>query len=202
MEVDLASVVNALPVPVWTTQHDGRSDFVNRYWCEYTGLAPEAALDLWWQTAIHPEDLRSFLDCWSVIRQSGVPREIDARLRRFDGEYRWFVLRPSVMENSGGPARWCWLASEADESPSTDARMRRFFDVLPWQAGFLDTTGVLEFTNRQSLEDFGMTKAQLEQWSKSGIIHPLSEPATHTVPPRRTRRSESGTVLAPTSSRT
>ena len=37
---------------------------------------------------------------------------------------------------------------------------------------------------------------------KSGITHPLSEPATHTVPPRRTRRSESTAVLAPTRSRT
>ena len=102
MEVDLASVVNALPAPVWTTQHDGRSDFVNRYWCEYTGLAPEAALDLGWQTAIHPEDLQSFLDCWSVIRQSGLPREIDARLRRFDGSYRWFLFEAEPLRDQTG----------------------------------------------------------------------------------------------------
>jgi PAS domain S-box-containing protein len=170
-EVDLGRILNALPALVWTTQNDGRSDFVNRYWCEYTGLSPEVALDLGWQAAIHPEDLQSFLHCWSVIRQSGVPREIDGRLRRFDGEYRWFVLRPSVMEDTGGGARWCWLGSQADETPSTDGRMRRFFDILPWQAGFLDRAGVLEFTNRQSLEDFGMTQVQLEQWTKSGIVH-------------------------------
>jgi len=171
MEVDLGRVVNALPALVWTTQDDGRSDFVNRYWCEYTGLSPDVALDHGWQTALHPEDLQVFLDCWSDIRRSGVSREIDGRLRRFDGEYRWFVLRPSVMKDADGRARWCWLGSPADESPATDGRMRRFFDVLPWQAGFLDRAGVLEFTNRQSLEDFGMTRVQLEQWTKSGIIH-------------------------------
>jgi PAS domain S-box-containing protein len=169
--IDLGKIVNALPAPVWTTQDDGRCDFVNRHWCGYTGIEPKVALDHGWQRAIHPDDLRPLLDCWSVIRQSGVPREIDARLRRFDGEYRWFVLRPSVMEDAGGRARWCWLGSHADENTSTDGRMRRFFDILPWQAGFLDAAGVLEFTNRQSLEDFGMTQLQLEQWTKSGIIH-------------------------------
>ncbi len=170
-EIDLGRVVNTLPALVWTTQDDGRSDFVNRHWCEYTGLGPDAALDHGWQKAIHPEDLTSFLESWSAIRQSGDCNEIDARLRRADGEYRWFVFRPSVMEDVPGRGRWCWLGLYADESTSTDGRLRRLWDVLPWQAGFLDAAGVLEFTNRQSLEDFGMTQVQLERWTKSGIIH-------------------------------
>ena len=148
-EVDLGRVVNALPALVWTTQGDGRSDFVNRYWCEYTGLGPDAALDHGWQRAIHPDDLTSFLDCWSVIQQSGVAKEIDARLRRFDGEYRWFVFRPSFMEDVSGRGRWCWLGLNVDESASLDGRLRRFFDMLPWQAGFLNTAGVSEFSNLQ-----------------------------------------------------
>ena len=170
-EIDLGRVVNALPALVWTTQDDGRSDFVNRHWCEYTGLGLDVALDHGWHKAIHPDDLTPLLESWSVIRQSGVGKEIDARLRRSDGEYRWFVFRPSLMEDAPGRARWCWLGSPADENTSTDGRMRRFFDILPWQAGFLDRNGVLEFTNRQSLEDFGMTQVQLEQWTKYGIIH-------------------------------
>src|ERR1700733_11196577 len=170
-EIDLGRVVNALPALVWTTQDDGRSDFVNRHWCDYTGLGPDVALDHGWQKAIHPDDLMPLLESWSAIRESGVRKEIDARLRRSDGEYRWFVFRPSLMEDVPGRARWCWLGSPADENTSSDGRLRRFFDILPWQAGFLDTNGVLEFTNRQSLEDFGMTQVQLEQWTHSGIIH-------------------------------
>jgi PAS domain S-box-containing protein len=171
MEVDPGKVLNALPAPAWTTRGDGHCDFVNRYWCEYTGLAPEAALDHGWRTTIHPQDLQPLLDSWNVIQQSGSVRELDARLRRCDGEYRWFAFRPALMEDAGGAARWCWLGAYADESTSTDGRMRRFFDILPWQAGFLNTSGVLEFTNRQSLEDFGMTHVQLEQWTQSGVIH-------------------------------
>ena len=171
IKLDLGSVVNALPALVWTTQGDGRSDFVNRSWCQYTGLGPDAALDQGWQAAIHPDDLTSFLDGWSSIRQSGIAKDIDGRLRRFDGEYRWFVFRPSLMEDRGGRDRWCWLGLNVDESASLDGRLRRFFDMLPWQAGFLNTAFVSEFSNLRSLKDFGMTQLELEQWRTSGIIH-------------------------------
>jgi PAS domain S-box-containing protein len=170
-DVDLRGVVNAIAALVWTTQSDGRSDFVNRHWCEYTGLGPDAALDHGWQRAIHPDDLTSFLSCWSAIQQSGVAEEIDGRLRRFDGEYRWFVFRPSFMEDVSGRGRWCWLGVYADESASLDGRLRRFFDMLPWQAGFLNADGVSEFSNRQAHKDFDMTQDQLARWNTSGIIH-------------------------------
>jgi PAS domain S-box-containing protein len=170
-EVDFGRVVNALPALVWTTQGDGRSGFVNRHWCEYTGLGPDAALDHGWQRAIHPDDLTSFLDCWSAIQQSGAAQEIDGRLRRFDGEYRWFVFRPSFMADASGRGHWCWLGLYADESASLDGRLRRFFDMLPWQAGFLNAAGISEFSNRQALNDFSMTQDQLAQWTTSGIIH-------------------------------
>src|SRR5580658_1928673 len=149
-EVDLGGVVNALPALVWTTESDGRSDFANRYWREYTGQGPADALDHGWQTAIHPDDLTSFLESWKFIQRSGVAEEIDARLRRFDGEYRWFVLRPSMMEDATG--RWCWLGLNADEGTSLDGRMRRFLDILPWQAGFLNADYVSVFSNRQALK--------------------------------------------------
>jgi PAS domain S-box-containing protein len=171
MELDLARVVNALPALVWTTQGDGQSDFVNRAWCEYTGLGRDASLGRGWHRAIHPEDLASFLDCYSVIHQSGIAKEIDARLRRFDGEYRWFVLRPSFMEEASGNSRWCWLGSTADESAALDGRVRRLFDMLPWQAGFLNAAFVSEFSNLQALKDFNMSQSELQQWRTSGIVH-------------------------------
>jgi PAS domain S-box-containing protein len=171
MDVGLGWVVNALPALVWTTQEDGRSDFVNRHWCKYTGLGPDVALEHGWQRAIHPDDLTSFLDAWSIIQQSGAAKEIDVRLRRFDGEYRWFVFRPASLEDATGRRRWCWLGLNADEGASLDGRLRRFFDMLPWQAGFLNAAGVSEFSNLQALNDFSMTQEGLAQPRRSGVIH-------------------------------
>lgn len=172
MEIDFGGVLDALSGLVWTTQADGRSDFVNRGWREYTGLGLDDAIDHGWQRAIHPDDLTSFVSSWDLIRQSGIAGEIDVRLRRFDGQYRWFVFRPSPLAEDGGcDRRWCWLGSYADESASADGRLRRLLDAIPLQMGFLNTAMVLEFTNLKSLVDFNMTFEQLEQWTSSGIIH-------------------------------
>jgi PAS domain S-box-containing protein len=167
MKIDFGGVVDALPGLVLTTHADGRGDFVNRGWSEYTGLGLDESIGCGWQAAIHPEDLASLIRSWDRIRQSGGVREIDARLRRFDGEYRWFVFRPSPLAEE----QWCWLVLDADENTATDGRLRRLFDLVPIQAGFLDTAMVLEFTNRQSLRDFNMTFEELKQWTTSGIIH-------------------------------
>jgi PAS domain S-box-containing protein len=137
MKVDFGDVVDALPGLVWTTQADCRSDFVNRGWCEYTGLGLDEAIGLGWQAAIHPDDRSTVVQAWELISQSGIAREIDARLRRFDGQYRWFVLRLSPLPADGSRhPRWCWLGLNADEGPETDGRLRRLFDMLPIRAGW------------------------------------------------------------------
>lgn len=172
MKTDFGAVVDSLPGLVWTTDGDLRIDFVNRAWSEYTGLGLDGAIGHNWQTAIHPADLTSFAQSWEVIRLSATTGEIDARLRRFDGEYRWFVLRPSPLpEDHGSDQHWCWLGSDADERVNSDGRFRRLLDVMPVQAGFLNTSMVLEFVNLKSRRDFDMTFDQLKEWTESGIIH-------------------------------
>ena len=65
-------------------------------------------------------------------------KEIDVRLRRFDGEYRWFVFRPSPShQHDKRNQRWCWLELAADESETIDGRLRRLLDMFPLQAGFI-----------------------------------------------------------------
>lgn len=180
MEINLGGVVDALSALIWTTRGDGRSDFVNRGWRQYTGLGAEASQGLGWQAAIHPEDIGEFLETWDVIRQTGADKEIYIRLRRFDGEYRWFTLRPSLDPERAGPEpRWCWLAMDADEGPVTDGRLRRLFDMLPIQAAFLNQAGTSEFSNRQVLHDYDMTLEQLAAWQTSGAIHQDDHPIVY-----------------------
>lgn len=100
MENELSRVVDALPGLVWTALPDGRFDLLNRRWCEYTGMKLAEACDCGWQSAVHPDDLSSFLERWRSILASGQPGEIEARLRGFDKVYRRFLLRiafPSTM---------------------------------------------------------------------------------------------------------
>ena len=102
MENELSRVVDALPGLVWTALPGGRFDLLNRRWCEYTGMKLAEACDCGWQSAVHPDDLSSFLERWRSILASGQLAEIEARFRGFDKEYRRFLLgKPMVcLKNS------------------------------------------------------------------------------------------------------
>jgi PAS domain S-box-containing protein len=172
MVIDLGGVLNAVPGLIWTTDGDGRCDFSNDRWRDYTGIESSAALGLGWYAAVHPGDLATLTATWADIRRTGEAKEIYVRLRRFDGEHRWFTLRPALAATSEVPMdRWCWLGMDADEGPVTDGRLRRLFDMLPVQAAFLNQAGTSEFSNRQVLEYYDMTLEELAAWQTSGAIH-------------------------------
>ena len=107
MESQLSQVVDALPGLVWTAQPDGEVDFVNQRWREYTGISADDAAGWAWQSAIHPDDLPGLLGHWRFLLQSRKPGEFEARLRRFDGVFRWFLIRvlPSRDER-GQVLKW------------------------------------------------------------------------------------------------
>jgi PAS domain S-box-containing protein len=178
MVIDVDRVIDALPGLVWITRADGASDFFNRRWSDYTGLASQAARGRGWESAIHPDDLAPVLESWEAIRTSGVEREIEGRLRRFDGEYRWFVVRLSRLPEPAGGAEWCWLALDVDETgtgpdhPVPDGRLRRLMDMLPAQILFMTPAMELEFVNREVADFYGRSLDELSQWDSSGDIHP------------------------------
>ena len=120
MKIDFGDIVEALPGLVWTTQADGRSDFVNRGWREYTGLGLDEAIGYGWQTAIHPDDLTSFVESWGAIRairRRQGDRCAVAPLRRTIPLVR--VSPFPVTGGGGGDERWCWLGLDADESATS-----------------------------------------------------------------------------------
>ena len=169
MQTEPNRLVDALPGLVWAFDADGHADFVNRRWCEYTGLTSDRLLGDGWRSAVHADDLQLLHDAWTVIRSSGNEGEIEARLRRFDGEYRWFALRVAPLDD-----KWCAIASPSDEkSPGTpDRRLQRFIDSLPTQVIFLTPTAELEYVNREAPDFLGQTFEELKNWTTNGVIHP------------------------------
>jgi PAS domain-containing protein len=109
MDIDLARVVDAIPELILTLLSSGESTFVSRRWSEYTGQVFADAMEFGWQAAIHPGDVTDFQRSWAEIARSDVPGEINARLRRFDGEYRWYSFRFARLPEGAVP--WCASAS-------------------------------------------------------------------------------------------
>jgi PAS domain S-box-containing protein len=116
MELELSRLIEALPGLVWTALPDGRAEFLNQRWCDYTGMSLEQAVGFGWHSALHPEDMALVLEHWSSILESGKPGEVEARLRRYDGAYRRFLFRAApVTDTSGRVVKWCGSNTDIEE---------------------------------------------------------------------------------------
>ena len=107
MNNELSRVVDALPGLVWTALPDSHVDFVNRAWCEYTGLSLKDSSRDGWHFAIHPDDLPQLRERLKVCISSGEPFEEEVRVRRVDGQFRWFAVRSDVVTDATGTVVGC-----------------------------------------------------------------------------------------------
>src|SRR6266852_3935273 len=104
---DIRLVIDTIPALAWSARSDGSADFFNQRWLDYTGLSAEHARGWGWTVALHPDDLNGLVDYWRSVLASGEPGEIEGRLRRFDGVYRWFLFRATPSFDADGKvAKW------------------------------------------------------------------------------------------------
>jgi len=116
MDLEFSELVDALPGFVWTALPDGRAEFISQRWCDYTGITLEQAIGSGWQSAIHPDDLPYVLGRWRSFLESAKPGELEARVRRHDGEYRRFLLSASPITNASGQiVKWCGINTDIEE---------------------------------------------------------------------------------------
>ena len=94
-----------LPVMVWRARPDMSCEYVSPAWLEFTGVTEEQALGDGWSRGVHPEDLARWLDTCLRAFDAREPFEVEYRLRRRDGEYRWVLDRGQPRYANGVFAR-------------------------------------------------------------------------------------------------
>ena len=184
MENDLSLVVDSLPGLVWTALPDGHVNFLNQRWCEYTGLSVAEARGEGWQNAIHPDDLPELLNRWRSILTSNALGEMEARLRRSDGEYRWFLFRTRPLTDASGQVtKWCGLNIDIEETRQVEealhareSHFRLVFDGLPALIILINPDGDLLRANRHCLEFFRTTLEELQGRGQVHSYHPDDRP--------------------------
>ncbi|NYH12469.1 PAS domain-containing sensor histidine kinase [Pseudomonas moraviensis] len=137
-EERLRGIIDAVPGFVWSASPEGSVGFVNRRWCDYTGMSLEQACGHGWTASIHPDDAPGLAVYWQGILQSGSAGEYEARLKRFDGIYRWFLIRAVPQrDDTGRLVRWY--------GENTDIEDRKRAEVFLAKAQRLSATGTFSW---------------------------------------------------------
>src|SRR5262249_40069450 len=90
-ERSLKLIIDTIPALAWSARPDGSAEFLNQHYQDFVGLPADQASGWHWKDAIHPDDLDALSVRWQRIMASEAAGEAEARLRRHDGEYRWFL---------------------------------------------------------------------------------------------------------------
>jgi formate hydrogenlyase transcriptional activator len=174
-------VIDTIPAMAWCNLPDGSNEFVNRRWLEYTGLSAEESHGSGWQVAIHPDDARALAEKWRGSLVSGEPGEMEARLRRHDGVFRWFLMRVEPLrDDSGEVIRWYGACTDIETLKQTEERLRhderelrQITDAIPQAIVVLDPSGAPMYANQATLDYTGLTiDGLLAPGFRERLFHP------------------------------
>ncbi|MET3521839.1 PAS domain-containing sensor histidine kinase [Mesorhizobium abyssinicae] len=181
MSFELSDLIDALPGLAWSALPDGCAELLNQSWHDYTGFTAEEAADRGWIHAIHLEDRLRVDNCWSSCVSYGEPRETEARLRRRDGVYRWFLFRANPFrDKAGNISRWLGFAIDIEdfrhrEEPlqSSERNLSLIINTIPSHIYVLNTEGFVQYVNQAVMDYTGLTLEDVQQEDyRDRVIHP------------------------------
>src|ERR1700751_2289229 len=180
-EKKLRQVIDTIPTLAWSILPDGSNEFLNKRWHEYTGLSAAQSHGSGWQVAIHPEDRVLLLQKWQGLLESGEPGEMEARLRRYDGVFRWFLMRVEPLrDDTGKIVRWYGTCTDIETLKQTEAQLRederelrRITDLIPQAIVVQDPSGTPIYANQATLDYTGLTAEDvIAPLFRERIFHP------------------------------
>lgn len=125
-EARLHAIANLVPDLLWSTDAEGKTDWYNQRWLEYSGQTPAQSLGDGWLEAIHPDDRETSIARFQAAAARGEPLRHEHRIRSAGGEYRWFLVqaRPE-RDEAGSVVRWLGAATDIDDLKRAEASLQQ-----------------------------------------------------------------------------
>jgi formate hydrogenlyase transcriptional activator len=161
----LQTVIDTVPSFLWTSFPDGSKEYLNKRWYEYTGLSLEQGKGWGWKVVVHPDDLDQLVREWRALLDAPRPGELETRIRRYDGEYRWFLIRVvPQFDAEGNVVRWFGSNTDIEDRKRAETKLlkderelRRITDAIPHTIVVLDPKGNALYANQEMLDYTGLT---------------------------------------------
>ncbi|HBB86540.1 MAG TPA: hypothetical protein DC047_02865 [Blastocatellia bacterium] len=189
-------IIDTIPTMAWSIRPDGVIEFVNQRWLDYTGLSLEEEIEKP-TLPMHPADLASAMEKWGANMAAGEPSEDEMRLRRADGEYRWFLIRTAPLrDEQGNVVKWYGVSIDIEDrkqaEEALDERLRfetmvtelsaTFANLSPNEVdreidNWLQTLAAFLGVDRASFLQFG------DDWTTLYRSHSYTVPGVEPLPP-------------------
>ena len=174
-------MIDTIPSLAWSTLPDGSGEFWNKRWYDYTGLTPEECLGSGWHRGVHPEDVTPLMNKWIAALASGETGEGEARFRRHDGVFRWFLIRAEPLRDETGKiVNWYGISTDiedrkqAEEKLRQDEReLRQITDAIAQTIVVNAADGTPIYANQAALDYSGLTLDQVTRpEGREPTVHP------------------------------
>jgi formate hydrogenlyase transcriptional activator len=163
-EARLQTIIDMVPSFLWTSLPDGSKEYLNKRWYDYTGLSLEEGRGWGWKVVVHPEDLDRLVREWLAIMESRKPGELETRIRRYDGVYRWFLIRVvPLLDEQGNVVKWFGSNTDIEDRKLAEEKLRQeerelrqITDAIPHNIVVMEPDGTRLYANRTFHEYTGM----------------------------------------------
>jgi PAS domain S-box-containing protein len=174
IEQRLRLIIDTIPTIVWRKLPDGSADFLNKHFREYTGLSLEEGMGWGWINAFHPDD--RLKEEWRAALAAEKPFEKEARLRRADGQYRWFLIRAvPLRDEQGSIVKWYGTTSDIDDLKGAEDRIGLIINTIPTMVWTLQPDGAIDFVNQRWMDYTGLSLEE-EMEDPTRAVHPEDLP--------------------------
>jgi PAS domain S-box-containing protein len=160
------SIANLVPDLLWASEPDGSTHWHNQRWLEYTGQRFEQAIGWGWVDVIHPDDRDGSARRYAEAVKTGKPLRQEHRIRRNDGEYRWFVVNATpVNDENGQVMKMYGTATDVHDSKQAEEVLRDNEQRLQ-QTLSIPTVGVIFFDLEGGIHDANEAFCRMSGYTK------------------------------------
>jgi PAS domain S-box-containing protein len=173
-------VTESLPQFVWTCAPDGVCDYLSPQWYRYTGRSEGEQLGYGWLKQLHPADRKRVKSLWQATAAEGKNFEIEFKIRRHDGTYRWFrTMAVPLRDEAGNIVKWFGSNTDIDDIKqaeeklrTSEERYRGIFQNAGTGIAILDTDGRFKSCNPAYEAMLGYTQKEFRALASPGLVHP------------------------------
>ena len=123
---EFRNLAESMPQIVWIAGLDGGNIYFNQHWVDYTGLSLTESLGHNWKKPFHPDDQHLAWNAWSHAILHVQTYSYECRLRRSDGEFRWWLIRGEPQRDAAGKVlKWFGTCTDIHDLKEAELEITR-----------------------------------------------------------------------------